>query len=74
MQQRRLQAPLERRLRIAAKVKVVPVVNGLDQQALLNVQSGGFAVRHGGLGNGFYLGIQTRTSDSSFSTSSGLAM
>ena len=73
MQQRRLQAPLERGLRITAKVEVVLVVNGLDQQALLDVQGGGFAVWHGGFGKR-YLGIQTRTSDSNFSTSSGLAM
>ena len=70
LHQRRRQPPLERRLRVAPEVIVVAVVDGVDQQALLDVCGAGLAVRHGGA----YLGIHTRTRDSSFSTSSGLAM
>ena len=70
LHQRRRQPPLERRLRVAPEVVVVAVVDGIDQQALLDVGGAGLAMGHGGA----YLGIHTRTRDSSFSTSSGLAM
>jgi hypothetical protein len=45
------------------------VIDGIDQQAALDLE---FPAVHGR--RGAYFGIHTRTRDSSFSTSSGLAI
>ena len=65
----RLHAPAEGGRRIAAEIIVVELVDRLDEQVKFDFESparGGF--------RGLYLGIHTRTSDSSFSTSRGFAM
>jgi hypothetical protein len=61
-------AALRRGLGIAAEVVVILQVDGVEQQPPLDVEVAGGHDRRP------YFGIQTRTSDSSRSTSSGLAM
>ena len=57
---------LERRGGVLAEVVVIFQVDRIDQQTQLDVR--------GAAPRGRHFGIQTRTSESSFSTSSGLAM
>ena len=66
--QRLTQAPLDRGHGIAAEIVVVARIKRFQQQADLDVLD---FLHHGRIP---HRGIQTRTSDSSFSTSSGFAM
>ena len=68
MPHRRAQPPLERGGRIPTEVVVIRAVDRLDELLELEVE---VLFVHGST---HYLGIQTRTSDRSFSTSSGFAM
>ncbi len=67
--ERRPQAPPQRGWRIPAKIVVVEMIDGVDQQMELDIE---FPVGRGHAGA--YFGIHTRTSDKSRSTSSGFAM
>ncbi len=60
------QAPLDRGAGVVAEVVVVALVERFQKERDLDVFSG--------FVHGAYLGIQTRTRDSSLSTSRGLAM
>ena len=67
--QRRFQAPAQRCGRVLAKIIVIHVIDGVDQELEFNIEflpdlAAGRC----------YFGIHTRTKESSFSTSSGLAM
>src|SRR6185437_16946835 len=64
MDESRREAPLERRLRVAPEVVVVLLEDRVEQERQLDV----------GGRPGVHLGIHTLASDSSLSTSSGLAM
>jgi len=67
--ERRPQAPPQRGRRVPAKIVVVEMIDGIDQQLEFDIE---FPVGRGVAGA--YFGIHTRTSDKSRSTSSGFAM
>jgi hypothetical protein len=63
------QTPAQRSRRVVSKVVVIHLINGVDEQPKFDIE---YLPR--GLSPAAYLGIHTRTSDKSRSTSKGFAM